>query len=74
MKTIAEQNLPVGAVYEPVYYPVKYDNLSYFDKINNGSRNRLQWMMYTCEQECDEGILGGNTGDQPKSGMLGMVE
>lgn len=74
MKSVAEQNLTVGAIFEPVYYPVKYDNLTYFDKINNNTRNKLQWMMYACEQQCDATILGSNTGDGPKNGLLGMVE
>jgi hypothetical protein len=31
MKTIAEQNMKVGAIFEPIYTPVKFNNLSYFD-------------------------------------------
>ena len=71
MKTIAEQNLKIGAIYEPVYDPLKFDNLTYFDKINNYSRNPLQWVMYTCEDQCDVNLLGVNSGEGGKSGILG---
>ncbi len=48
MKTIAEQNMKVGAIFEPIYTPVKFNNLSYFDERNLRSRNLLQWVIYSC--------------------------
>ena len=63
-----------GAIYEPIYYPLKFDNLTYFDQLNTRSRNLLQWVMYSCERDCDGGILGVNKGEGGKTGMLGMVE
>lgn len=74
MKTIAEQNIKIGAVYEPVNYPIKFSNLSYFDLLNS-NRYPIQWVMYHCQKTtCDESMLGRNDGMGARSGMLGNVE
>lgn len=48
--------------------------MTYFDKVNNRTRNLLQWVMYDCGKDCDKGLLGENFGDGGKVGMLGGVE
>lgn len=73
MKEIAEQNMKIGAVFQPMYYPVKFDNMVEFDKINNNTRDKLQWVMYSCQDQCDSEILGSNSGDGDRSGMLGNI-
>ncbi len=48
--------------------------MTYFDKVNNRTRNLLQWVMYDCGNGCDKQLLGENDGEGIKTGMLGDVE
>lgn len=34
MKKVAEDNMNVGAIFEPIYYPIKFSNYSLFDQKN----------------------------------------
>lgn len=74
MKTIAEQNMKVGAIFEPLDYPVKFVSFKDFDTLNPNIRNKLQWVTYGCEKECDRSILGHNDGtNNNRSGILGLI-
>ncbi len=53
MKTIAEQNMKVGAIFEPVFYPVKFNSFKQFDILNANSRNKFQWVTYSCNNNCN---------------------
>lgn len=53
MKNLTEGSLNVGAVFEPLDYPIKFNNWEHFDKTNDNLRNKLQWVMYICEKDCD---------------------
>lgn len=74
MKTVAEQNIKVGAVFEPLLYPLKFSNFMKFDQLNpKANRSKLQWVTYTCDQNCDNQMLGVNDGQGNKSGILGLI-
>jgi hypothetical protein len=56
MKYIAQQNMKVGAEYQPWLNPVKFNNLTEFDKINSDQvktyrRNKMQWVTYACPED-----------------------
>lgn len=64
--------MPLGALYEPVEYPYKFNNFTKFDDVNP-SRNALQWFLYECQNvECDKDILGINNGTA-REGLLGSI-
>ena len=73
MYTIAKENMPQGALYEPNAYPYKYNNYTYFDELNKNYRDPLQWYIYDCKNlTCDQNMLGINNGTF-KSGILGDI-
>ena len=49
MDTIASDNMPQGALYEPNIYPYKFNNYSTFDSLNEGLRDPLIWFAYDCK-------------------------
>lgn len=56
IKTLVEDSMPVSAKFDPVYYPVKFNDYVTFDDINddgNSSRNKLKWVIYDCVDKCD---------------------
>jgi hypothetical protein len=55
MKAVAQQNIQSGALFQPLLYPVKFDNFTQFDSMNRvKTRNKLQWISYVCGDNCDK--------------------